>query len=207
MLHACNITYSIEAGITFFLLQSCMAHDFPTGRSVAHPVLRAEFEDRIIDHIGRILFFKRICAFFQCFANHCNSLISWLHAPVSLCCEPFGKSWGKDSKLLCSICVLCAYYRKCQSFRIFTDFQFQNQTDCLTVVLLLLFSWWLESFNLLSTVTHLDLGSLLAPSAWSVCSQGWSAMCLVIASATCQHLFWIYLLPFPLCDHLISWTA
>ena len=76
----------------------CMA-SFPTHASVASDYLP---RDQTVPHIGRILFCMQcIIHIWQVFLI---LFINFMFQAMS-CCEPLGNSWGKDSKLLCSICV------------------------------------------------------------------------------------------------------
>ena len=83
----------------------------------------------------------------------------------SLCCEPLGESWGKDSKLLCSICV----FRLSQGRKFHQLFQIQKN---LTKRLLssdaccCWHSWWIKAATVLFN-PHSALGTLLAGSFWT----------------------------------------
>ena len=128
----------------------------------------------------------------------------------SLCCEPLGESWGKDSKLLCSICVFTSSLgRNAHNFFKFKKVSRLRYSGA---------AWRTKT----ATVTpHSDLCTLLASACGPTSGQGRAVTCLVvwllsviesaqmwlIAIATCQP-FWIELcLAFRLCDQLINWIA
>ena len=170
----------------------CMAN-FPTHASVASDYLP---RDQTVPHIGRILF----CM--QCFVHIWQVFlilfINFMFQAMS-CCEPLGNSWGKDSKLLCSICV----FRLSQGRKFHQLFQIQKN---LTKRLLssdaccCWHSWWIKAATVLFN-PHSALGTLLAGSCGHQSSRGgavtfpvfWLLVghrkCRnVIAIATCQPL-------------------
>jgi hypothetical protein len=125
----------------------------------------------------------------------------------SLCCEPLGESWGKDSKLLCSICVFTlSLGRNAHNFFKFKKVSrlqwccMENKNcNCYS-------SLRLRHFTCFSLWTHKRPGtSCHLPSGLTSVSH---RKCTnVIAIATCQP-FWIELcLAFRLCDQLINWIA
>ena len=148
---------------------------FPTHTSVASEYLPRE---RVVQYIGRILF--------------CITLVNLLHAVVYMkivlischvsgyvmlqCCEQIGKSWGKDSKLLCGICL----FRLSQGWNFHQLFSNSKEFQRLLLHWCLLLLAFMVGKNCKCSNPHSAWGYLLAWSFGPTGSQGRSVTCLVV---------------------------